>query len=1074
MAGFQKAFNAIDTENHGFITIDELRDYMQRMHYKESFVTKWIGLFDPEGSGRITYKQYCDTLGLKRSESQPSSPGVQTSSPVQFSAEFSSTSQVKPSAAEEIGDLKDITKEPHRLPTYSGSDEAIKGIETTIQPVMAGSQSSEPNGMSAGRPTRTGKGKKQRNSKSGSHKNSISERRTSDSSPGTIAMDVIEPIQTEPTHAEPIRGQQEPRPHKKRGGSSDQSNATSEATLVSEREVPIEQQKAAVAQKSKHPRKQGKTTPRSSSTVDEAHIASEHPGPTEIQCKSSGDTGKPSQSNKRTHFLSESLTPDSSVQAKPRVFKRTHVTYQRKRNSQSESKAFPPGCLYGDSSEQSPHLSSVPGSPGKPQKPFFRQRQPDRFRTSKSETDNPAEVVDMTQWVRSGKGDWPKKSHGLNRRDRNRLTQPKSTEMCADGSPSKIEPTNFSLNIGDKIEGTGIYVMTPTQVTDQLDGRPVEEGVESITQKAGPKVATYAANGDTESEEEMEMADPFHEDEQLVNQLPVENAIQPVVFTETQQLASAPPHESLVEEKRDVMDASAMDYQLDAQLAPEESPQNVPSPALATNLIMPEESEHIVELCQKDVESQEKLQDREWDASKKSECIEEPQEQKSPRVAEFVETNNGKKAKKNGRNRKGNSSSSVESATSTTLLEGKVESSPIVMEEPSSALPPRGKRQKKGSEGTSESSVTHDECKQQEEIPPDEESKVVDPFHEEGPAEDQLIVENKIQPVFSAQILQAAPVRSTQNQDVSSSSEEEMEMADPFHEDFQPADDAAVEEPLLTTAQSPPNLEATNQVGQPVVDSRNEPQVEEEQIIKSADNRKEKHRQKSQSASESERKSPKDQEKDVEGSVVAVIPTETALPMEPTSENSETGESTGKRKQKDEKPRTVKEPKSDRKVKPKIEASEQAKKEEGDNGAGRAETDIQAELVLSEQVNSVESGSLAVPAAEEKVTRKPTTSLSEIADKLEEVVEITTQKEDTSAARQKSTGKTAQHHLHHQQKKKKQPENLPSQSPRVDLQVQAVASKPSTMTANKGPTKRSKKQPKEVDASQLKPVEDET
>lgn len=37
---------------------------MQRMHYKEQFVSKWISLFDPKNEGVITYEGYCKTLGL--------------------------------------------------------------------------------------------------------------------------------------------------------------------------------------------------------------------------------------------------------------------------------------------------------------------------------------------------------------------------------------------------------------------------------------------------------------------------------------------------------------------------------------------------------------------------------------------------------------------------------------------------------------------------------------------------------------------------------------------------------------------------------------------------------------------------------------------------------------------------------------------------------------------------------------------------------------------------------------------------------------------------------------------------
>ncbi|TPP65712.1 60S ribosomal protein L6 [Fasciola gigantica] len=78
MAEFRKCFHAIDTENTGVITAEALRSYMQRMHYKEQFVSKWISLFDPNNEGVITYEGYCKTLGLipKRREEEADQAGV--------------------------------------------------------------------------------------------------------------------------------------------------------------------------------------------------------------------------------------------------------------------------------------------------------------------------------------------------------------------------------------------------------------------------------------------------------------------------------------------------------------------------------------------------------------------------------------------------------------------------------------------------------------------------------------------------------------------------------------------------------------------------------------------------------------------------------------------------------------------------------------------------------------------------------------------------------------------------------------------------------------------------------------
>ncbi|XP_018653525.1 putative abnormal long morphology protein 1 (Sp8) [Schistosoma mansoni] len=64
MAEFRKCFDNLDTEKRGVITIEDLKNYMFKMHYKETFLHKWIELFDPEHTGFITYEQYCKTLGL--------------------------------------------------------------------------------------------------------------------------------------------------------------------------------------------------------------------------------------------------------------------------------------------------------------------------------------------------------------------------------------------------------------------------------------------------------------------------------------------------------------------------------------------------------------------------------------------------------------------------------------------------------------------------------------------------------------------------------------------------------------------------------------------------------------------------------------------------------------------------------------------------------------------------------------------------------------------------------------------------------------------------------------------------
>uniref|UniRef100_A0A1I8FHH7 EF-hand domain-containing protein n=1 Tax=Macrostomum lignano TaxID=282301 RepID=A0A1I8FHH7_9PLAT len=61
---FHKAFLSIDTDHSGEITVDELQSYCRKMNYQETFVQKWLMLFDADQNGRITYDEYCNALGL--------------------------------------------------------------------------------------------------------------------------------------------------------------------------------------------------------------------------------------------------------------------------------------------------------------------------------------------------------------------------------------------------------------------------------------------------------------------------------------------------------------------------------------------------------------------------------------------------------------------------------------------------------------------------------------------------------------------------------------------------------------------------------------------------------------------------------------------------------------------------------------------------------------------------------------------------------------------------------------------------------------------------------------------------
>nr|VZI33387.1 unnamed protein product [Spirometra erinaceieuropaei] len=435
-------------------------------------------------------------------------------------------------------------------------------------------------------------------------------------------------------------------------------------------------------------------------------------------------------------------------------------------------------------------------------------------------------------------------------------------------------------------------------------------------------------------------------------------------------------------------------------------------------------------------------------------------------------------------------------------------------------LSSRNKRQKKGSKRVSESSDTHDKREQQSDVLSDEARKSVDPFSEDRLREGPLFVEDIIQPTVSADALQSAAVRHTPEQHTPS--EEEMEMADPFHEEQLPADQsteqnvAVTEEPnrdlpsrnkrqkkgskhvsessdahdkreqqsdvLSDEArksvdpfpedrlrEGPLFVEDPIQIDQLVAQPGDELQPGEKNISRTADNRKGTAKQTSKRTSESEGKSQERRKKEkqgtsAKGSVMAAITSETVVTDEVRTEISKSTEDSGKKKRKEEKPRAVKEPKAESKAKPKLEAAAQAKK-----GAAALETNIQAAPLSTKQATSLATGSLPAPAGGEKSGRKQTTSLSEIADKLEEVVEIATQQqqqEGKSAGRQKSSGRTGQTA---QQKKKKSEKVQPMDT--GDLQVKPTDTKPSAKTPAKEPKKTAKKQPKVVVASQPKTVE---
>ncbi|KAH8849622.1 Tegument antigen [Schistosoma japonicum] len=64
MEPFVQVFFAIDKDETETISIDELKSYVAANNLDEMMVTKWQTLFDPNRTGKITFKKFCEVLGL--------------------------------------------------------------------------------------------------------------------------------------------------------------------------------------------------------------------------------------------------------------------------------------------------------------------------------------------------------------------------------------------------------------------------------------------------------------------------------------------------------------------------------------------------------------------------------------------------------------------------------------------------------------------------------------------------------------------------------------------------------------------------------------------------------------------------------------------------------------------------------------------------------------------------------------------------------------------------------------------------------------------------------------------------
>ncbi|CAH8616730.1 unnamed protein product [Schistosoma bovis] len=137
MAEFRKCFENLDTEKRGVITIEDLKNYMYKMHYKETFLHKWIELFDPEHTGFITYEQYCKTLGLiprKRTFSKNLTDSTLLSSSVSSSSSLSISSKQDNVNEAFIGSFDKNVNETNitTIIQQSDSNEPDQKIEQTI------------------------------------------------------------------------------------------------------------------------------------------------------------------------------------------------------------------------------------------------------------------------------------------------------------------------------------------------------------------------------------------------------------------------------------------------------------------------------------------------------------------------------------------------------------------------------------------------------------------------------------------------------------------------------------------------------------------------------------------------------------------------------------------------------------------------------------------------------------------------------------------------------------------------------------------------------------------------------
>nr|AAW26125.1 SJCHGC09029 protein [Schistosoma japonicum] len=70
MDPFLDAFFAVDLDNDEIISLNDLKNYVDKYNLDEKMIEKWKELFDPNNTGTISLATFCDVLGLKMEEAR--------------------------------------------------------------------------------------------------------------------------------------------------------------------------------------------------------------------------------------------------------------------------------------------------------------------------------------------------------------------------------------------------------------------------------------------------------------------------------------------------------------------------------------------------------------------------------------------------------------------------------------------------------------------------------------------------------------------------------------------------------------------------------------------------------------------------------------------------------------------------------------------------------------------------------------------------------------------------------------------------------------------------------------------